>query len=172
MELGFNCVRLPFSLEMWFDNPKITIRTVSGDTGLAALAASPTGLDAKTLFDHSVHAMADAGLLIVLNNHNSASGWCCDVNSEEGLWTTTDYPVAMWLDALGNITARYASVPQIVGFDLRNEIHDAAPYDRLITWGVNESLDTDWKAASEAGARVVHAANPDVLIIVAVACRG
>ena len=59
--LGFNCVRLPFSLELWFRNPHIALRAVEGDPDLAALAASKDGrgLDARSLLDYKWYGVLE-----------------------------------------------------------------------------------------------------------------
>lgn len=122
------------------------------------------------LFDAIIDELVAQDILIVLNNHNSASGWCCDLNSEEGLWQTSLYSTDEWVAGLKNITARYASIPQVVGMDLRNEIHDFE--DQIITWGASTNKDTDWKVASELGGKAVLEANPDSLIFVSGLCSG
>ena len=122
------------------------------------------------LFDSIVDELAAQDILIVLNNHNSASGWCCSLDSEEGLWQTTLYSTDDWVEGLKNITARYASIPQVIGMDLRNEIHDFE--DQIITWGTSPNKDTDWKVASELAGKAVLDANPDSLVIVTGICSG
>lgn len=117
-ELGFNCVRLPFSLEQFFDDPEVVASHVSADPSLA-------GLTSMQVFDATVSALTSAGLMVILNNHNSKAGWCCSEHDGDGLWHTHDYPEEMWLDALEKMAERYAADPMVVGMDLRNELRRA-----------------------------------------------
>ena len=61
-ELGFNCVRLPFALDTFFLDPVIPE---------AVLAANPEliGQTAMQIFDATVQALTDLGLIVILNNH-------------------------------------------------------------------------------------------------------
>ena len=117
-ELGFNCVRLPFSLEQFFDDPEVVASHVSADPSLA-------GLSSMQVFDATVSALTSAGLMVILNNHNSKAGWCCSEHDGDGLWYTHDYPEEMWLEALEKMAERYAADPMVVGIDLRNELRRA-----------------------------------------------
>jgi hypothetical protein len=58
----------------------------------------------------------------------------------------------------------------VVGFDIRNEIHDVG--DVKLTWGTSDDAHTDWRVASTRGARIVQTANPDILVIVTALCFG
>jgi endoglucanase len=62
VELGFNCVRLPFALDTFFINPVIpeTILTANPDL---------VGKTAMEIFDASINALTDQGLIVLLNNH-------------------------------------------------------------------------------------------------------
>ena len=124
------------------------------------------------LFDFAVQELADQGLLIVLNNHNSASGWCCDPKSEEGLWATSVYSTDEWATALAGMIQRYKDIPQVVGMDLRNEIHDYAAGGKILQWGTSSDIDEDWKLASEYAGRLILAENNDTLIFVSGICIG
>lgn len=124
------------------------------------------------MFDFAVQELAAQGLLIILNNHNSASGWCCDPKSEEGLWATSTYSTDEWGQALAGMIRRYKDVPQVVGMDLRNEIHDYGAGGRILQWGTSNDIDVDWKLASEFAARLILAENNNTLIFVSGICIG
>jgi hypothetical protein len=162
-DLGFNCVRIPFSVEVVLENPLVPE---------LALRANPSlqGLRALEIYDLIVGELLANDILVVQNNHNSKAGWCCSVTSKEGLWNTDEYSTDQWVDAMGLMAARYASRKNVVAFDLRNEIHDVG--DTVITWGTSGNKDTDWKVASELAASKVQAAAPDLLIIVSGLCFG
>lgn len=163
VELGFNCVRLPFSLEAVLSNPVVPARF---------LAANPefVGLRAMEMMDVYIEEWANQGLLVVLNNHNSKAGWCCAIDSEEGIWATEEYPAKLWVEGLANITRRYASEPRVVAVDMRNEIHDVG--EKLITWGTSDDISTDWRVAAETAGNRILDEDPDMLVIVSGLCFG
>jgi endoglucanase len=61
-ELGFNCVRLPFALDTFFIDPVIPEVTLAANPDLV-------GKTAMEIFDATVQALTDQGLIILLNNH-------------------------------------------------------------------------------------------------------
>ncbi|CAJ1405628.1 unnamed protein product [Effrenium voratum] len=155
--LGFNCVRLPFSLEMVLRNTTVP--------NPEALAANPEllGLSPIQVFDKTVEALTKAGLLVVLNNHVSSAGWCCSGSDGEGLWYTERFSEEDWLRGLRLMTRRYKGDARVMGFDLRNEVR--ADGIRLPTWGSGDPW-TDWAIAAVKGAREVLRERPDLLIVV------
>ena len=98
-DLGFNCIRLPFSLEQFYDNPTVEPSRLSANPSLV-------GLSSLDVFDATVTALTKAGLMVILNNHNSAAGWCCSEHDGDGLWYTHQFPEQMWLDALQMMAER------------------------------------------------------------------
>lgn len=130
---GFNCVRVPFSLELVLGN-----RTRVPDAGVS-LAANPAlhRLSPLEVFDKTVEALTDHGLLVFLNDHLSASGWCCSNTDGEGLWYTDEYPEAEWLRGLALMTARYRHNVRVVGMELRNEVRPFV--SKIPSWGTKES---------------------------------
>ena len=97
--LGFNCIRLPFSLEQFYDNPIVEASRLSANPSLV-------GLSSLEVFDATVSALTDAGLMVILNNHNSKAGWCCSEQDGDGLWYTNQYSEQMWLEALEKMAER------------------------------------------------------------------
>ena len=160
--MGFNCVRLTFSLELVLTNPVVDSQEFGEH--------NPTlvGKRALEVFDATITELSRVGVMTILNNHNSESGWCCDVNSVEGMWDTPAYPVQRWIDAWELLARRYANDPFVIGADLRNEIHDAG--GRVITWGSSDDASTDWKAAVELVSIEIGNYAPDWLIIVSGMC--
>ena len=88
----------------------------------------------------------------------------------QGLWATRSYNASRWLESIDEMVRHWRSDLRVFGFDLRNEIHDYAPGNRVVTWGSSNDITTDWKRATEAGAAAVHAANPGLLILVSGLC--
>lgn len=147
-ELGFNSVRLPFSLEM-----------VEATEPVAAIpiAANPQfeGMLPIEVMDAVIDALARQGIVVILDNHSSEAVW---YSLENGLWYTDDYPEEVWISDWQFLAERYAEHPGVVGYDLRNELRSGA------TWG--GSPQTDWKAAAERAAEAIFAIDTTRLIVV------
>lgn len=148
--LGFNAVRLPWSNQMYESNPVV---------GSYALTANPSmeGENALTIMDQVVSALTAAGIMVILDNHNSNAEWCCG-NDGNTLWYNSFYPETSWISDWKGMVQRYQSNPSVIGVDLRNEPRVNA------TWGGSST--TDWHAASERGGSAVQSINPNLLIFV------
>eukprot|EP00931_Biecheleriopsis_adriatica_P050476 TRINITY_DN29229_c0_g1_i1.p1 TRINITY_DN29229_c0_g1~~TRINITY_DN29229_c0_g1_i1.p1 ORF type:complete len:586 (-),score=104.94 TRINITY_DN29229_c0_g1_i1:39-1796(-) len=158
VELGFNCVRLPYSLDLVYANSTVP-------EPQKRLAANPK-LQGKTpleVFDAVASTLTEAGLVVVLNNHISGSGWCCGFLDEEGLWYTEKYPETAWLESVSFMAARYQHDPRVVGFDLRNELRPSS--QGVPTWGGGD-VRTDWLIAARKASDLVLTANSNMLIVV------
>ncbi|MEU0544023.1 cellulase family glycosylhydrolase [Nocardia sp. NPDC005978] len=150
--LGFNSIRLPFSNEMIGD-----ARPVRGLTANPGL----NGLTPLEVFDRAVAALTDAGLAVILNNHTTATRWCCAVDGSER-WNSGQ-STEKWIEDWAFLAARYRSNSGVVGADLRNEVRR----DTLDNpnWGLGDKH--DWAAAAErAGNRILADANPNLLIMI------
>mmetsp|Transcript_122005 Transcript_122005/g.390081 ORF Transcript_122005/g.390081 Transcript_122005/m.390081 type:complete len:683 (-) Transcript_122005:146-2194(-) len=162
VDLGFNCVRLPYSTQAQVENPVVE---------RAHVAANPEFYGKRFYFvlDELVAAMTAVGLMVIPNNQNHEAGWCCHYTQNEGLWYVPGYPESAWVEGLTNITKRYRRNPMVVGMDLRNEVHDYGA--TKLTWG-DGSATTDWAAAATRAGNAVLAENPDALIFVNGLCFG
>jgi endoglucanase len=155
-DMGFNCVRLVFSNDLYFKNPSVNANAVKADPDLA-------GKSAMDVFDLTVAALSSNGVMVILNNHISDAGWCCSEDDGNGLWYTDSYPTQKWQDMWVDLAKRYANNRMVVAADLRNELRKAngvAP-----TWGSGD-VATDWKLAAENCGNAVLEANQQLLIIV------
>ncbi|PWS45394.1 glycoside hydrolase, partial [Streptomyces sp. ZEA17I] len=151
-ELGLNSVRLPFSNQMIDDTRPVT-----------GLAANPelNGLRPLEVFDRAVRALTDAGFAVILNNHSTASRWCCGVDGSER-WNSGQ-TTREWVDDWVLLAKRYRSNPRVVGADLRNEVRRDVWDDP--NWGLGDAH--DWAAAAqEAGDRILTEADPELLIMI------
>lgn len=170
-EIGFNCVRLVYALQplgvgdvdpFWVGNA-----AASQDEWVNP---SLHALTAVQVMDRVVLACVTAGLAVILNNHNSDSGWCCSDDDHNGLWWNSRYPTRNWLEHVRNFTERYSSPDfggMVIGFDLRNEIRSTRVAGRWYRarWGVNGDGVEDWReAAVEASNYVLQ--NSQMLVIV------
>jgi endoglucanase len=116
--LGFNCVRLPFSNEMYWDNPSVAADTVGANPQFA-------GRPAMEVYDAVVAELTRKGIMVILNDHNSDAQWCCSEEDGNGLWYTNKYPVERWRKMWVELVRRYRTNPLVVGADLRNELRKA-----------------------------------------------
>lgn len=159
--MGFNCVRLPWALQLVIQNPRIGAYAVTKEP---LLQGNATGMDA---FDAAVAALDAAGLMIILDNHMSDSNWCCSETDGNGLWYTTNYSANAWLTTWQLVAARYAGVRNVIGADLRNELRSATVNGEYLTptWGSGDPA-TDWHAAATQAGAVVQSIAPHWLIIV------
>src|SRR5260370_19994419 len=112
--LGFNSVRLPWSNELYETNPPVSDIVVAANPQLK-------GLHAMEVFDSVVNALANQGLLIILDNHVSTADWCCSNTDGNQLWYNSQYPQTAWLADWQGIAGRYRAQPTVGAVDLRHE---------------------------------------------------
>ncbi|CAH0043050.1 unnamed protein product [Clonostachys solani] len=179
---GFNCVRLTFSIDMAL-NPNLPVEdsfrhgAAEGGVDEAAVMAlysqaveknpflsSSTVLD---VFGKVQDALWEKGVMTILDNHVSKAKWCCDLDDGNGWWKDAPGYVDVnskyfdsqnWLDGLKAMAQWSANRQGIVGISLRNELR---AHVTQIPWGGETWFDKMPQAAD-----VVHAANPNVLIII------
>eukprot|EP00927_Polykrikos_kofoidii_P021236 TRINITY_DN20169_c0_g1_i1.p1 TRINITY_DN20169_c0_g1~~TRINITY_DN20169_c0_g1_i1.p1 ORF type:complete len:379 (-),score=56.90 TRINITY_DN20169_c0_g1_i1:58-1194(-) len=154
--MGFNCVRLVFSNDLYFKNPTLNASAVTANPSFA-------GRPAMEAFDAVVEALTASGLMVILNNHISDAGWCCSLTDGNGLWYTDTYPHSKWRQMWVELANRYASNSLVVAFDLRNELR--AANNVTPTWGTGNKS-TDWRMAAQDCGDAVLAQNSGLLIIV------
>ena len=149
--MGFNGVRLPWSNQMWQSNPVVSA---------SVLTANPQfqGEHARIIFEQVVRDLANAGLMVVLDDHNSNAEWCCSSSDGNTLWYNSAYPQSAWLSDWKSVVTEFEGVPQVIGVDLRNEPRGAA------TWGGSSS--TNWQAAAELGGDAVQSVDSKLLVFV------
>ena len=139
----FNCVQLPFSTQMVLEG-------------------------SMQQFDEVVWTSTTANLMVILNSHTNAASWCCGVNDCNWVWNNQNYSTQDWLNSLEIVTERYRNNSVVVGIDIKNEVHSTLY--TLVTWGKSNNPDTDWKAASQLAASVVHTVDADMLIFIQGMC--
>ena len=157
--VGANCVRLPLSDKTVLRNPIV-------DPAFAPAYPNATALE---VLDAVIRSLTSRGLMVILNSHTTQPGWIGSNETQQGLWHGHGLRTVDWAQALATLAARYANNPLVVGFDLRNEIHNQEGI--TITWGESNDADSDWLAAATLADRAITHANPDALIIVSGLCR-
>ena len=161
VRLGFNSVRLPFSL--WMTEQATPVPD-------EYLAANPDlfGATPMQVYDACVEALTGAGLVVIPNCHTLDAGWCCSESDESGVWFNDRWPRAKFFAAWRDTAARYASNPLVAGIDIMNEPRRSRVGGRVLTptWGTGHRADI--AAMYTAAGNLIHEVSPDVLII----CEG
>jgi len=131
------------------------------------LTANPAlqGKKSMEVFDATVKSLANAGVMVILNNHISDAEWCCGKWDGNGLWHNKTYSADQWEEVLTSLTATYKDEPMVIGNDLRNEIRNDLKLDLIPTWGSGD-VETDWKMAAEKAGNAILKEDPTQLIIV------
>ena len=159
--LGFNSVRLPFSL--WMTEQATPVPD-------EYLAANPdlSGATPIQVYDACVEALTGAGLVVIPNCHTLDPGWCCADDDEQGLWFNDRWPAGRFFAAWRQLAARYRSNPLVAGMDIMNEPRRSRVGRRILTpaWGSGRT--TDLAAMYTMAGNLIHEVSPDVLII----CEG
>lgn len=180
---GFNCVRLTYSIDMAL-NPSVTVAdsfvAAAGAAGVnesamttlynQALAKNPFLAHATRLdvFASVIDTLHSKGVSTILDNHVSHASWCCNLTDGNGWWDTAQgyndwnsryFNTTLWLDGLRAMATFARSHAGVVGMSIRNELR-AFP----LLQDLNNH--DDWYEYVVQGAQTVHAANPDVLVII------
>lgn len=157
-DMGFNSVRLPYSDELVYSNPIITINLLAANPDLA-------GRPALDVFVAAVDALTKEGIAVIVNNHITVARWCCDADPCDLSWSNTFLPPGwcrlrlsedQWIDNWLTVMARLQNNRGVIGADLRNEVRGL--------WGTMPW--SKWAAAAERGGNALLAMRDDWLVIV------
>ncbi|MCB8875308.1 cellulase family glycosylhydrolase [Acidisoma silvae] len=148
VQLGFNAIRLPFSLQLFASSS-----TPSGIN--YTLNPDLAGLNGLGIMDKIVAYANQIGLKIILDDHRSAAG---SGPNDNGLWYDNGYTAAQWISTWQMLAQHYAGNSAVIGADLLDEPHGAA------TWGDGSA--NDWAAAATQAGDAIQAVNPNWLIMV------
>ncbi|MDO8186287.1 cellulase family glycosylhydrolase [Conexibacter sp. JD483] len=146
--LGFNTIRLPFSLEAV--HSRAPLQGIDFSDGKNAALRGLTPLEAM---DAIIAEAGRQGILILLDNHSHA-----DNAYMEGLWYGQGWSEDQWVATWKLLAKRYRGQPNVIGADLKNEPHGEA------TWGTGGA--TDWRRAAERAGNAVLGAAPNWLVVV------
>ncbi len=152
---GYNTIRIPFSNQM-VETPIIPT-DITYSNGMNSDLA---GLNSLQILDQVIAYAGQIGLRVILDNHRSEAGNSAEAN---GLWYTSTYPETAWINDWTMLAARYSGNTTVIGFDLRNEPHNATSGGSC--WGCG-TLTNDWRLAAERGGDAVQAVNPALLLFV------
>ena len=145
-ELGYNCLRVPYSNQM--------LDPQSVPNGIDfSLNPQLRGLSGLEILDALVEGAEQRGMKIILDRHRPSS------SSQSELWYTAQYSEERWISDWETLALRYRDNPTVIGFDLHNEPHGPA------TWGTGH-IATDWQLAAQRAGNRILAVNPNLLILV------
>lgn len=112
--MGFNAVRLTWSVESVLRNPVVDERVVAANPGLV-------GRHALDVLDAVVAALGHEGVLVWLDNHMLDTDWCCDRADCNGFWFNSRWTEQDWVSAWRLLANRYKDTKAVVGAGLKNE---------------------------------------------------
>ena len=154
---GYNTVRIPISNQM-VETPQVP-SSISFSNSSGAINTDLQGLNSLQILDKIVTQAGVVGLRVILDNHRSEAG---DSAESNGLWFTSSYPESAWINDWTTLAQRYAGNPTVIGFDLRNEPHNA--FSGGACWDCGGT--NDWHLAAERAGNAVLAVNAKLLIFV------
>ncbi|CAH9108450.1 unnamed protein product, partial [Cuscuta europaea] len=162
VDMGFNCVRLTWPLFLFTNNSlaSLTVRQSFQNLGLVEAisgiqANNPAIVDLSLInaYQAVVDSLGKNNVLTILDNHISKPGWCCSNFDGNTFFGDTYFDPKLWLTGLANVAAMFSATSSVVGMSLRNELR-----------GPKQNVN-DWYRYMQQGAETVHAANPNVLVI-------
>jgi endoglucanase len=146
VQLGYNCLRLPFSNELF--DPALQPNGIDTDQN-----QDLKSLNGLQILDKIVVGAGTRGLKVILDQHRPTT------DSQSELWYTVELSQDDWIANWRTIALRYRGNDAVIGADLHNEPSGDA------TWGSGDPQ-TDWAIAAETCANAIHEINPHWLIFV------
>jgi endoglucanase len=121
----------------------------------------------RDVFSAVISQLWSRGVMTVLDNHVSKASWCCDLADGNGWWSdaplywadnSRHFDSAKWLAGLDAMARWSRTQPGVVAMSLRNELR--------ATWTQILFAPNTWFQRIPPAARLVHGANPDLLVVV------
>ncbi|CAF1097852.1 unnamed protein product [Didymodactylos carnosus] len=161
--MGFNCVRLTFSIDMTLSkNQNITALESLQMQSLGSAVSgfqlyNPTLLDETVLsvFNIVLDALEQQDILILLDNHVSKAMWCCSDSDGNGFWNDKYFDPIEWENSLRLMSLIARQKHHIVAISLRNELR-----------GSRQNLPDWYKYVLIGVIDTIHQTNPDILIVI------
>ncbi|KAL1839260.1 hypothetical protein VTJ49DRAFT_1697 [Mycothermus thermophilus] len=177
--LGMNAVRLTYATEMvdqYFDNGEkdVTIETAlvaalgkeNGTKVLERILDNNPEFKATTtrlqVFDAVAAECAKQEIYLLLDNHVSKAGWCCNPFDGNSWWGDVHFSVANWTRGLSFMAEHTKSWPALTAMSLRNELRQ--PFTNFTFAQESYNWQT-WYNYSKLGASTIHSTNPTPLIL-------
>ncbi|XP_027774571.1 glycosyl hydrolase 5 family protein-like [Solanum pennellii] len=159
--MGFNCVRLTWATYMFTRYSNLTVAQSFAINGLhdalTKIAQKNPQLLGLSVFEAQravIEEMGRHGIMSILDNHLSRPMWCCGNHDGNGFWVDEDFQPKEWLKGLDIVAKKYKYLPMVIGISLRNELRGPLQ---------NQSV---WYKNVKKGAKTIHKANPNILIII------
>ncbi|MES2733690.1 MAG: cellulase family glycosylhydrolase [Bacteroidota bacterium] len=164
-DLGFNCIRIPWTDAMLKPTATIQIDSYGSDpyTGVTPMNGDIKNITKPIdLLDEVVKWCQANNMKVILDNHaRIADGYL-----SESVWYSAEVSEATWIANWVMMANRYKIYDAVIGMDLDNEPHGNSPGSpSTATWG-NSNPATDWNKAAERCGNAILQANPNVLILV------
>ncbi|KAL1338031.1 hypothetical protein HN51_032720 [Arachis hypogaea] len=158
----FNCVRLTYAIYMWtrYENNVVedTLRDLRIHKevvkGISKSNPSLLKMTHIQVFDTLVKELGDQNVMVLLDNHVSKAKWCCNDDDGNGFFYDKYFDPLEWMQGLSLVGKHYAGNSVVVAMSLRNELH-----------GPRQNKG-DWYHYMSEGAKTIHKANPQVLVVV------
>ncbi|XP_076955581.1 glycosyl hydrolase 5 family protein-like [Bidens hawaiensis] len=162
LNMGFNCVRLTYPLFLFTNDSlgSVTVRQSLKNLGLIESIAgfqanNPSFIDLPLIkaFQEVVASLDRNNVMMILDNQISKPGWCCSDFDGNGFFGDRYFDPDVWLKGLSKVATMFSNSTNVVGMSLRNELR-----------GPKQNVSV-WYRYMQKGAEAVHAANPNVLVI-------
>ncbi|EOA40066.1 hypothetical protein CARUB_v10008758mg [Capsella rubella] len=163
VDMGFNCVRLTWPLDLMTNETlanNVTVRQSFQSLGLnddivGFQTNNPSIIDLSLIeaYKMVVTTLGNNDVMVILDNHLTKPGWCCDNNDGNGFFGDQFFDPTVWVAALKKMAGTFDGVSNVVGMSLRNELR-----------GPKQNVN-DWFKYMQQGAEAVHSANKNVLVI-------
>ncbi|ESQ35504.1 hypothetical protein EUTSA_v10007253mg [Eutrema salsugineum] len=163
VEMGFNCVRLTWPLDLMTNETlanNVTVRQSFQSFGLkddivGFQTNNPSIIDLSLIeaFKMVVTTLGNNDVMVILDNHLTKPGWCCANNDGNGFFGDRFFDPTVWTAALSKMATTFDGVTNVVGMSLRNELR-----------GPKQNVN-DWFKYMQQGAEAVHSANKNVLVV-------
>lgn len=163
-DLGFNCLRIPWSNATMYRSKTLNIAAWMTDpyTGNGPMdnqeeSEASTPLE---LLDLLVEWCQENDMKIILDNHSRED----DAYLVEKLWFTPEVTTEQWIEDWVDLATRYKDYSAVIGMDLNNEPNGKIDNAEGAKWGTGDQY--DWRLAAEDCGNAILEVNPNVLILV------
>ncbi|CAL5421242.1 unnamed protein product [Camellia sinensis] len=122
--MGFDCVRLTWPLFL-ATNDSLANTTVRHSFRNLGLTESIAGFQANnpSIIDHSlisafqavVSSLGNNKVMVILDNHISKPGWCCDKSDGSGFFGDQYFNPDLWIKGLTVMASLFKGTPYVVG---------------------------------------------------------
>ncbi|KAI7742630.1 hypothetical protein M8C21_029588 [Ambrosia artemisiifolia] len=148
VEMGFNCVRLTYPLFLFTDDKlgSMTMRESFMKLGLSGSIAgvqvnnpSLVDLPLVDVFQEVVSNLDENNVMIILDNHLSKPGWCCNDNDGNGFFGDLYFDPEVWIEGLSRVASMFKGYNNVIDSSGRVLLLSYEPDgDDWITGNANE----------------------------------